>query len=92
MCRVPEQNWLPRSHAHALSLLAPPPPLQDKAQVLSDVRSIIAEQLGTDLEKASLVARCRRRRRSALRLPARAANQLLRRLPDQAAAAAPWRQ
>jgi hypothetical protein len=30
--------------------------LQDKAQVLSDVRSIIAEQLGTDLEKVRVAA------------------------------------
>lgn len=39
---------------HPRALLTPlalPPALQDKGQVLSDVRSIIAEQLGTDLDK-----------------------------------------
>lgn len=37
----PPAHWpLPRHHR-----------LQDKAQVLSDVRGIIAEQLGTDLDK-----------------------------------------
>ena len=37
-----------------MGLLKPlllPPESQDKGQVLSDVRSIIAEQLGTDLDK-----------------------------------------
>lgn len=29
--------------------------LQDKAQVLADVRSIIADQLGTELEAVSLI-------------------------------------
>lgn len=37
--------------SHAPPLWPPVP--QDKAQVLSDVRSIIAEQLGTEVEKAS---------------------------------------
>jgi acyl carrier protein len=41
-----------------LTLLAPPaspltPSLQDKAAVLNDVRGIIAEQLGTDLDKVA---------------------------------------
>ena len=48
-----------RWHAH-IRLTTPSPCAalsQDKAQVLSDVRAIIAEQLGTDLEK---VRRCRR--------------------------------
>ena len=33
--------------------LLPPRPAQDKAAVLSDVRGIIAEQLGTDLDKVA---------------------------------------
>ena len=47
---------------------SPPSRLQDKAQVLSDVRGIIAEQLGTDLDKvrregrggAGVLGACRR--------------------------------
>ncbi len=45
------------------------PALQDKGQVLSDVRSIIAEQLGTDLDKVRRRCRCRRPRRARARLP-----------------------
>lgn len=33
--------------------------LQDKDQVLSDIRSIIAEQLGTDLDKVRYTITCR---------------------------------
>ena len=36
--------------------LASPPSTQDKEKVLADVRSIISQQLGTDLDKASVTA------------------------------------
>ena len=39
-------------HRRLLPLSLPPRP-QDKAAVLSDVRGIIAEQLGTDLDKVA---------------------------------------